>query len=117
MFRDEETPWIGNVYRMVVRDCYVALADILLDDVTRISLVLCIKGIGKTVFFNYLIVRIVEKYRAAKEPIPDIVYTWKSDDDDETKRVRFSADDRSCPLLWKPRMISPMIPWILRIHF
>lgn len=90
MLRDE-APWIGNVNRMVVRDCYVALADILLDDVTKISLVLGIKGIGNTVFLNYLIVRIIEKYRAAMEPIPDIVYTWKPD---EIKRVRFSADGR-----------------------
>eukprot|EP01036_Dinobryon_divergens_P026908 gene26908-35604_t len=81
--------WIGNLARMVIRDCYVTLADKVLDGVTKISLVLGIKGIGKTVFINYLLVRIVEKYRALNEALPDIVYVWKPDD---IKRVRFSAD-------------------------
>ena len=63
--------------RMVVRACYVSLADKVLNGVTKISLVLGIKGIGKTVFMNYLIVRIVEKYRALGEVVPNIVYSWK----------------------------------------
>ena len=80
--------WIGNLHSMFVRDCYVTLANTLLNDVTSISLILGIKGIGKTVFLNYLIVRIVEKFRALNQAIPDIVYTWKPD---TIKRVRFSA--------------------------
>ena len=74
--------------RMVVRACYVSLADKVLNGVTKISLVLGIKGIGKTVFMNYLIVRIVEKYRALGEVVPNIVYTWKSD---VTERMLFSV--------------------------
>jgi len=81
--------WIGGLTRMVVRDCYVSLADKVLNGVTKISLVLGIKGIGKTVFINYLIVRIIEKYRTSHEALPDIVYVWKPDD---IKRVKFSAD-------------------------
>ena len=73
---------------MLVRDCYVTLADKLLDDVTSIALILGIKGIGKTIFLNYLIVRIIEKFRALNQALPDIVYTWKPD---EIKRVLFSA--------------------------
>ena len=74
---------------MIVRDCFVTLADRLLDDVTSISLLLGMKGIGKTIFFNYLIVRIIEKFRGKNEPIPDIVYTWKVEYD-TIKRVLFS---------------------------
>eukprot|EP01035_Chromulina_nebulosa_P026149 gene26149-34192_t len=44
------------------------------DGVTRTTLVLGMKGIGKTVFINYLMVRIVEKYRASHEALPDIIY-------------------------------------------
>jgi len=78
--------WIGDLDRMIVRASYVSLADKVLDGVTKISLVLGIKGIGKTVFINYLIVRIVEKFRALNTAVPNIVYTWKPDD---TKRVLF----------------------------
>lgn len=81
--------WIGDLNRIVVRACYVSLANRVLDDVTRISLVLGIKGIGKTVFLNYLMVRIVEKYQTLNEAVPDIVYIWKPD---QIVRVRLSAD-------------------------
>jgi hypothetical protein len=74
---------------MVIRECYVTLADRVLNGVTKISLVLGIKGIGKTVFINYLMVRIVEKYRALNEAPPNIVYVWKPDD---IRRVRFTVD-------------------------
>jgi hypothetical protein len=80
--------WIGNLDRMVIRECYVTLADRVLDGVTKISLVLGIKGIGKTVFINYLMVRIVDKYRALNEAPPDIVYIWRPD---TIKRVKFSV--------------------------
>jgi len=52
----------------------ITLADKLLDGVTKISRVLGNKGIGKIVFINYLIVRIVEKYRALNVAVPDIIY-------------------------------------------
>eukprot|EP01035_Chromulina_nebulosa_P035290 gene35290-47421_t len=46
--------------------------DKVFDGVTRIALVLGMKGNGKTVFIN-LMVRIVEKYRASHEALPDII--------------------------------------------
>eukprot|EP01036_Dinobryon_divergens_P033962 gene33962-43872_t len=64
--------WVGDLTGMVVRDCYVTLADKVFDGVTRIALVLGMKGNGKTVFIN-LMVRIVEKYRASHEALPDII--------------------------------------------
>mmetsp|Transcript_8288 Transcript_8288/g.12356 ORF Transcript_8288/g.12356 Transcript_8288/m.12356 type:complete len:443 (+) Transcript_8288:240-1568(+) len=73
---------------MVVRNCYIAFANKVLDDTTRISLILGMKGIGLTVFINYLIVRIIEKYCALNESIPDIVYTYEMD---KIRRVRFSV--------------------------
>jgi len=84
---------------MVVRVCYESLADRVLNGDTKISLVLGIKGIGKTVFINYLIVRIVEKFRALNQVVPNIVYTWKPDD---TKRVLFSVDGVSAMLTSTP---------------
>eukprot|EP01035_Chromulina_nebulosa_P030054 gene30054-39913_t len=65
----ENVSWIGGIKEMYVRDCYVQLADKLLADVTEpfhLALILGPKGIGKTMFLNYLIVRIVEKERAAQ---------------------------------------------------
>ena len=84
---------------MVIRACYESLADRVLNGDTKISLVLGIKGIGKTVFINYLIVRIVEKFRALNQVVPNIVYTWKLDD---TKRVLFSVDGVSAMLTSTP---------------
>ena len=59
---------------VVLCDCYVTLADKVFDGVTRLALVLGMKGIGKPVFINYLMVRIGEKYRALNEALPDIIY-------------------------------------------
>lgn len=95
---------------MIVRNCFVTLADRLLDDVTSISLLLGMKGIiGKTVFLNYLIVRIIEKFRAKNEPIPDIVYTWKVEYD-TIKRVLFSVGREATivDFYMQPRTIFPI---------
>lgn len=97
---------------MVVRECYVTLADKVLDDITTISLILGIKGIGKTVFVNYLIVRIIEKYRSVNEILPEIVYMWNPD---VIKRVRFSAGGVFVLLTRQPLTICPIL-WILQTH-
>jgi hypothetical protein len=84
--------WIWDFIRMVVRDCYVTLADKVFDGVTRIALVLGMKGIGKPVFINYLMVRIGEKYRASNEALPDCLHSLGSLADDIIKHaVGFSA--------------------------
>lgn len=68
-----DASWIGGIKTMYVRDCYVELADLLLGEplpsgipVVPLSMALILgpKGIGKTMFLNYLIVRIVEKARS-----------------------------------------------------
>jgi hypothetical protein len=54
---------------MYVRDCYIQLANSLLEEgeeLLHVALIIGPKGIGKTMFLNYLIVRIVEKERAAQ---------------------------------------------------
>jgi hypothetical protein len=55
--------WIGDVKDMYVRDCYVTLANRLLEveGGVKIALILGAKGIGKTMFLNYLIIRILQK--------------------------------------------------------
>jgi len=74
-FRDN-VAWIGGAKTMYVRDCYVSIANQLLGEANAvdldapgvaavpIALILGPKGIGKTMFLNYLIVRIVEKAKA-----------------------------------------------------
>ena len=67
--------WIGGTKYMYVRDCYVEIANQLLGEANvadldtpvvavPIALILGPKGIGKTMFLNYLMVRIVDKARA-----------------------------------------------------
>eukprot|EP01031_Cornospumella_fuschlensis_P023392 gene23392-28384_t len=69
-----------DVTRMVIRQCYITLADRVLSStattrpVPTVALVLGIKGIGKSVFLNYLMVRIVEKHRAEQLPDPVIIF-------------------------------------------
>ncbi len=82
---NDGTSWIGGTKIMYVRDCYVQLANKLLGENVPVetanfaqptvnpaqaplkpldcALILGPKGIGKTMFLNYLIVRIVEKAR------------------------------------------------------
>ena len=76
--------WIGGVKEMYVRDCYIELADRLLSEggepLPLLALIIGPKGIGKTMFLNYLIVRIVEKERAAQSSLEtlSIVYLYNN---------------------------------------
>eukprot|EP01038_Epipyxis_sp_PR26KG_P009766 gene9766-13137_t len=88
--------WIGGLDSMFVRNCYIQIADeVLLKVATKRSLIILgIKGLGKIVFINYLMVRIVEKYRMLNLPLPTIVfYTWKPDD---IMRIRFTNQGVTC---------------------
>jgi Cdc6-like AAA superfamily ATPase len=60
--------WLNGLKIMYIRESYITLADMILsgDNSELVAmLILGSKGIGKTVFLNYLMVRIAEK--AAKE--------------------------------------------------
>jgi len=83
-----DAQWIGGLDKMFVRNCYIQIADKVLNETTKRSLILGIKGIGKTDFINYLIFRIVDKHRMLNIPTPTIVYTWKPDE--IIVRIRFS---------------------------
>jgi len=57
----ENVSWLGGAKKMFIRDCYKRDADELLGEPglpLRTALILGPKGIGKTMFLNYLIVRI-----------------------------------------------------------
>ena len=76
--------WIGGHNRMYIRRCYIDLANQVLsetDGVQNISLCLStgLKGIGKTMFLNYLITRIFEKHSTAAGDVqlPPIIYVCK----------------------------------------
>lgn len=60
----ENVSWPGGAKKMFIRDCYKHNADKLLgehDLALKTALILGPEGIGKTMFLNYLIVRIVGK--------------------------------------------------------
>jgi len=102
-----DASWIDGTTVMYVRDCYVQLADRLLGEATPLlpdehstqnplaplscALILGPKGIGKTMFLNYLIVRIVEKARRADDlKSLSIVYLYQKNQT-VTQEVRFTA--------------------------
>jgi len=93
-----DASWIGGVKEMYVRDCYVQLANRLLAEgeaLPHLALIIGPEGIGKTMFLNYLIVRIVEKERAAQSlQTLSIVYLHKSNFNTE-QGIRFSSQDAS----------------------
>ena len=90
--------WIGGVNKMLIRDCYVRDANLLLSvteagsALKKAALILGPKGIGKTMFLNYLIVRIVEKARSEDRlDTLSIAYMHRPFDAAETKCVRFTS--------------------------
>eukprot|EP01035_Chromulina_nebulosa_P041435 gene41435-56055_t len=87
--------WIGGIKEMYVRDCYVQLADKLLADVAEpfhLALILGPKGIGKTIFLNYLIVRIMEKEREAQSlQTLSIVYLHNKPSTTTEQDIRFTS--------------------------
>ena len=97
-----DASWIGGTKIMYVSDCYVQLANLLLGEPlsvaiplvpVKIALILGPKGIGKTMFLNYLIVRIVEKARSASTlDTVSIVYFHQSHGSAE-EGVRFTSTD------------------------
>lgn len=95
-----DASWIGGTKIMYVRQCYMQLADQLLGEPlslviplvpVNIALILGPKGIGKTMFLNYLIIRIVEKARSAGTlDTVSIVYFHQSHGSAE-EGVRFTS--------------------------
>jgi hypothetical protein len=91
-----DVSWIGGTNVMYVRDCYVQLADQLLGETVpakpelNCALILGPKGIGKTMFLNYLIVRIVEKARSSNE-LESLTIVYYFMRDQSTSRIRFTA--------------------------
>ena len=88
--------WIGGAKKMLIRDCYERDANWLLsvteDVALRAALILGPKGIGKTMFLNYLIVRIVEKARSENRlDTLSIAYMHRPFDAAETECVRFTS--------------------------
>ena len=89
----ENVSWLGGAKKMFIRECYKRDADELLgehDLALKIALILGPKGIGKTMFLNYLIVRIVEKVRSRNGlESSSITYVHKPIDTPEC--VRFTS--------------------------
>jgi hypothetical protein len=87
--------WLGGAKKMFIRDCYKHDADELLGEpglavTLKTALILGPKGIGKTMFLNYLIVRIVEKVRSQNGlESSSIAYVHKPIDTPEC--VRFTS--------------------------
>jgi len=80
----DDSEWIGGSKIMYVRDCYVETANMVLNSEVnsknkrKLALILGPKGIGKTMFLNYLIVRIVENAREGERLANlSIVYYYK----------------------------------------
>lgn len=90
----------GNFSCVIVRDCYTEYADKILtnpSDTVTLALIRGIKGIGKTVFLNYLMARIVKHHRENRLPVPSILVFRENND-----VVRFNSEgvficDRASP--------------------
>ena len=93
-----EIEWLGNIKHMYVRDSYVELADYLLTDGTdrKLGLLLGPKGIGKSTFINYLLVRIVEKARSenALQNL-SIIYYFQRLAQSQPEEIRFTITGAS----------------------
>ena len=80
---------------MHVRECYVQVVNLLLaegGESPHLALIIGPKGIGKTMFLNYLIVRIVEKERAAQSlQALSIVYLHNPSTNAE-QGIRFTSE-------------------------
>jgi hypothetical protein len=83
--------WLfGNCSSVIVRDCYTEYADNILtnpSDIITLALIKGIKGIGKTVFLNYLMTRIVKHHHDNGLSVPSIL-VFRED----MGVVRFNSD-------------------------
>jgi hypothetical protein len=89
----DNVSWLGGAKKMFIRDCYKHDADELLGEpglALKTALILGPKGIGKTMFLNYLIVRIVEKVRS-QNGLESSSITYVHKPIDTTECVRFTS--------------------------